>query len=116
MDHKKAITSKERQDIVILLSDWYVTLEIVKRLNRDQRALKKGILKDFRKIMRVIIKKSELMSKKIFEKSGSVNINRNKRCKILRAFTKDRNQPNYHLQVNITKKKTCKLDKETHEI
>ena len=107
MGRKKDITSKEKQDIVKLLSDGNTTLEIAKKLNRDHRTIKKEIenidkirtrkktgfknvtKKDLSKMRSVISKKSGLTSKKIFEEVGVSNVNREKRCRILRTLTKD---------------------------
>lgn len=41
--------------------------------------------KDLRKIKRLISKKSGLINKKTFKASGVMNINRKKRCRILRT-------------------------------
>lgn len=41
MCYKKDINSKEKQDIVQLLTDWNSMLEITKILKRDQKTKKK---------------------------------------------------------------------------
>lgn len=43
MGHKNYMTSIQKQDIVMLLSDGNATLEIAKRLNSDHKTIKRKL-------------------------------------------------------------------------
>lgn len=76
------IISKEKQDIVNLLSDE----------KKKKKTGFKVMRRHLRKIKTVIRKESGSISKKIFVAA----VNREKRCRILKILVKDKSQPNYH--------------------
>ena len=105
MARKKELTLQEKNEIVKKLTQGWSTLEISKKIGRDNRTVKKiaevGIqprkrrhqrefrnlnARDLSRLKRQMIKTPNLSSKSIFEACGLENVGRTTRCKVLKKF------------------------------
>ena len=105
MARKKELTLQEKNEIVKKLAQGWSTLEISKKIGRDNRTVKKiaevGIqprkrrhqrefrnlnARDLSRLKRQMIKTPNLSSKSIFEACGLENVGRTTRCKVLKKF------------------------------